>query len=174
MSYTFDQVLFEVIPQIKKMLLEEMEKEIHYASPAGQAEAVKELEGYALEAKGEGDDYWFDHYTALALKTQNQSPEEWASCKEFISMYQGDRGLWETSIDKAIDSFRKKIMRQLKRLVKKGMVFMEITDVKINGFHFLVQTPKGVRRGEIRYVGNNSEGLTEVTGYLFRKIITHS
>lgn len=173
MSYTFDQIIDEVVPQIKTLLLEKMEKEIHHASPEGQAEAVKELEGYALEAKAEGDTYWFDHYTALALETQKQSHDEWVSCKEF-SNYQRDRVLWETSIDKAVTSFRQKIMRQLKRLVKKEMTFMEITDVKINGFHFLVQTPKGVRRGEIRYVGNNPEGLTEVTGFLFRKIIKHS
>lgn len=173
MSYTFDQIIDEVVPQIKVLLLEEMEKEIHYASPAGQAEEVMELEGYALEAKAEGSDYWFDHYTALALERQEQSPEEWASCKEF-SNYQGDRVLWEATIEKAITSFRKKFMRQLKRLVKKEMVFMEITDVKINRLHFLVQTPKGVRRGEIRYAKMGYKGETEVTGYLFRQIITHS
>lgn len=173
MSYTFDQIINEALPQIKALLLKNMEKEIHYASPEGQAEAVKELEGSALEAKAEGDDYWFDHYTALALETQKQSHEEWVSCKEF-SEYQEDRVLWETTIEKAIASFRKKIMRQLKRLVKKEMVVMEITDVKINEFHFLVQTPKGVRRGEIRYAKMGYKGETEVTGYLFRKIITHS
>jgi len=180
MSYTIQEVIDLVMPHIAADMLKDMENEIFYASPEGKAQAIKELEDDDLI-----------HNKEIIEEFKSEPYQKWLEESNFFQDYDCDRVLWERRIAEVLLSYRKKIMRQLERLIKDGMEIVEIGD-KVNpqaidyiergcqnriafcgGFQFRVKTPKGDRLGRIVLGYDHpkwaaSKEGTEVRGWLYK------